>query len=171
MAPGLALLLLPLPVLAQRAAPAPPPFVPNMLAAMSVSLQAQPFYGSMLLNSVDFQLKQIAYMPEARAAVYLKQEILGGSASPKDAASFVKRLGSEPLAQRQAGALLVANSKARPDQFRELLEGLERLRPGLGRALQARLDGSFQIPAAGAIYNRRGELETLFDGAPEYPAY
>ncbi len=162
-APGLALLLFAIPAFAQVAAPvAPPPFVPNMLSAVSVSLQAQPFYGSMLLNAVDFHLNRTAYMPDAPLAAYLKQEILGPAATPKAAAAFVQRLGTEPLTEHRAAALLIANSKARPDQFREVLRGLECLKPGLGRALQARLGGTLQLEGANVVYNRNGELETLY---------
>ncbi|MBI5200311.1 MAG: hypothetical protein HY925_01885, partial [Elusimicrobia bacterium] len=70
MVPGLALLFAALPAFAQVAqVPAVvPPFVPNMLSAVSVSLQAQPFYGSMLLNAVDYHLNRTAYLPDPKLA-------------------------------------------------------------------------------------------------------
>ncbi|MBI5202464.1 MAG: hypothetical protein HY925_12810, partial [Elusimicrobia bacterium] len=63
------------------------------------------------------------------------------------------------------------NSKARPDQFRELLTGLEKLKPGLGKALQARLGGILVPDQSLAIYNRHGGLDQLFDGTDHYPSY
>lgn len=80
----------------------------------------------------------------------------------------------------------LANAVSRPDQFQEVVDGLERLKPGLGQATLKRLaaakeeGGGFarvlkRVPAIRAdpgpsIYNRRGELEALFDGGPSYPS-
>ncbi|MBI4347296.1 MAG: hypothetical protein HY553_10605 [Elusimicrobia bacterium] len=183
---GLALALgLALPARAQQAAV---PFVPNFLSAVSASFAGQPFYGSMLLNAFEFHLKQVGAMTEPKAAAYLKAEILGGAATPKDARTFAASLRRGPLGEHRAAALLLANAAARPDQFREVLDGLENIRPGLGRAVQGRLaaggeasgalaaklrrlGSTFKPHGDGAIYDRHGELQTLFDGSAGYPAY
>lgn len=163
------------------------PFVSSMLSAVSQSLAAQPFYGSMLLNSFDFHLRQAAGMSEPQAAAYLKTEIEGLGRDKQALAKVAKDLGKGPVAEHRAGAILLANAASRPDQFRELADGLEGLKSGLGKAIAARLaaakeeGGTFSrvlrrvpvpSPSAGlAIYDRRGQLEALFDGGGSYPAY
>ncbi len=47
--------------------------------------------------------------------------------------SLRAELGREPLETTKAAALLLAEALTRPEQFREVLDGLEALKPGVGR--------------------------------------
>ncbi|UPT75358.1 MAG: hypothetical protein M0D55_06625 [Elusimicrobiota bacterium] len=83
---------------------------------------------------------------------------------------------------QRAAAILLANALARPEQFREVLDGLESNKAGLGKHTAKLLretsgTGDRRLLAAlrerGAVnprgeastYDRFGRLETLFDGA------
>lgn len=173
-----------------RAPAAPAPIVGGMVSAVSVSLSRQPFYASMLVNAFDFHLRQVASMSGPQAAAYLRAEILAGNKAPADARGFADSLRGSPIDERRAAAILLANAAARPEQFRETLNGLETARQGLGKALQSRLaaggDASgrladhlralgarFDARPEGGIYDSRGKLQALFDNAAPvgYPPY
>jgi len=168
------------PVHAQTVAEAGAHFVPNMVTAVSMSIQQTPFYATMLLNAFDFQMRQVAPMTAPQAGAYLKSEILGSGKAAIAVARFNEQLGRQPIEEHRAAAVLLANAVARPDQFQKIVNAFEDVKPGLGRQLAARIESGKQAPGAfsstlsrleayhaqpeHAVYNSRGELESLFDG-------
>src|SRR6185312_11835842 len=156
-------------------------FPADYLHSVSLSLAAQPLYASQLLNSFQAQLHAVAAIPAAPdAAAYLEKAATGGTAS---LAAVRAELGRETLAPEKASAILIANSLARPEQFREVMDGLETLKPGLGRHAAAALRGvsgagNGKVIAAlraagerkpqgeGLTYGPDGRWATMFDGSP-----
>lgn len=146
------------------AAKAPVRFVPGFLASMSVALRTEPFYASKVLAALDGQVREFP-RPTPAAAVRLRDRITAG----RSVARFNEELGQKPLDETRAAAILLANAMARPEQFREVADGLETLRAGLGagvvRALGRIAQGT--VPrSAHAVYTAKGGLDALFDGAP-----
>lgn len=183
------LLLLAPGVWAQSARVAPVSGFPKeFVRSVGLSLADQPFYGSQLLNGLSLHLRQVSPMPRAEAVrSYLEAAV---APSPRAAESLRAALGKTALEADQASALLLANGLARPEQFREIVEGLEGVKPGLGFGVSNLLK-----EAAGAsgmhpefarllsvlgekskpvgkpfIYDARGRLSRLFDGTREEPA-
>lgn len=156
-------------------------FQADYLRSVSLSIAARPFYASQFLNSFQAQLTAVAAIPAAsEAAVYLEKTATGGNMS---LAAMRAAVGRDPLAPDKASALLIANSLARPEQFREVMDGLETLKPGLGRHASAALraasgPGSGKVLAAlraagerrprgeGLAYGPDGRWATMFDGDP-----
>ena len=156
-------------------------FPADYLRSVSLSVAAQPFYASQLLNSFQAQLAAVAAIPAApAAAAYLEKAATGGKAT---LSAMRARLGREPLSPENASAILIANSLARPGQFREVMDGLETLKPGLGRHAAAALRGvsgagDGKVIAAlraagerkpqgeGLTYGPDGRWATMFDGGP-----
>jgi len=148
------------------------------LGTVSLSLAADPFYGSRLLDSFDLHLRSVAAMTSPRAvADYLEVAVVGAS-SPQ---AVKAELGREAMEPQRAAALLLAHALARPEQFHEVLDGLEARKAGLGKqtakllretngrgdrrliaALRAR--GNVDPKGPALTYDRFGQLDRLFDG-------
>lgn len=187
-AAALLLLLLSLARGAARAAPVVAPeaaaFPADYLRSVSLSLSAEPFFASHLLESFHAQLTSVSAIPTApAAAAYLAQSAVAGGSG---LSALRAAVGREPLAAKPAAALLIANSLARPEQFREISDGLETLKPGLGRraaemlksvsgrgdpALLAalRAAGLRRPLTAGLTYGPDGNWAYLFDGSRAAP--
>jgi hypothetical protein len=156
-------------------------FPADYLRSVSLSLAARPFYASNFLNSFTAQLSAVAAIPAAPdAAKYLEDAATGGKLS---LAAMRADVGREPLAPEKASAILIANSLARPEQFREVMDGLETLKPGLGEHAAAALrgvsgNGNGKVLAAlraagerrpqgeGLTYGPDGRWAMMFDGSP-----
>jgi len=172
---------------ALRAAPIAPVEVPassfpaDYLHSVSLALATQPFYASHLLNSFQNQLTAVCAISAApAAAAYLEK---AATADGVTLAQLRASVGRDALAPETAAALLIANSLTRPGQFREVVDGLETLKPGLGRhaaaALRAasgpgdgrvlaalRAAGERRPQAEGLTYGPDGRWATMFDGSP-----
>lgn len=150
------------------------------LGMVSRSLAADPLFGSRLLDSFDLHLRSVAAMTAPKAVRdYLEIAVVGaGVSSP---AALRASLGSEPMEPQRAAALLLAHALARPKQFREVLDGLEARKAGLGkhtarllreadgrgdRALIAALRARGEAKPSGEAltYDRFGQLDRMFDG-------
>ncbi|MBI2384541.1 MAG: hypothetical protein HYV14_00865 [Elusimicrobia bacterium] len=150
------------------------------LGMVSRSLAADPFFGSRLLDSFDLHLRSVAAMTAPRAVRdYLEIAVVGaGVSSP---AALRASLGKEPMEPQRASALLLAHALARPEQFREVLDGLETRKAGLGkntakllreadgrgdRSLIAALRARGEVKPTGreSTYDRFGQLDKMFDG-------
>jgi hypothetical protein len=149
------------------------------LSSISLSLTADPFYASRLLNSFSAHVTAVSALAAAPAAAsYLAKEASGGGTLADAKAS----LGREALTPGAASAMLVANALARPDQFREVMDGLETLKPGLGRhaarilteasgggnravIAALRAAGARRPQAEGLTYGPDGRWATFFDGS------
>ncbi len=158
------------------------PFVPAFLGSMSLSLQQQEFYASHLLNAFHHQVSAIETLPNPESVVTALQT---GIEDGKPMLQRAKELGQGHVPAKRAAAILAANALSRPDQFQEVVTGLEELKPGLGLQVSKSLQDSGSTPGAqpglvkilrqvgskikpqitNGIYNSRGELERLFDGA------
>ena len=158
-------------------------FVSRYLKAVSLALDSRPFYASKLLNSLDLHIREVASRPRD-AGGYLKGEIVGSGRSEIPVARFNAELGRKPLEDANASALLLANALSRPDQFQEVLSGLETLAPGLGRRVTESLKSAGEIAGAdyravaslrrlgetikphpeGLTYDSKGKLDLFFDG-------
>jgi len=154
------------------------------LGSVGLSLAADPFYGSRLLDSFELHLRAVAAMTAPRAvADYLEVAVIGaGVGSGVGSMKAVRSsLGSEPIDPQRAAALLLAQSLSRPEQFPEVLDGLEARKAGLGkhtarllrevdgrgdRRLLAALRARGQVkPQGNALtYDRFGQLDRMFDG-------
>jgi hypothetical protein len=72
----------------------------------------------------------VAAMTVPRAVLdYLEVAVIG---SGLEARPLREALGAEPMEPPRAAALLLAQAIARPEQFLEVLGGLEARQPGLG---------------------------------------
>lgn len=150
------------------------------LGMVSRSLAADPFFGSRLLDSFDLHLRSVAAMTAPKAVRdYLEIAVVGaGVSSP---AALRASLGTEPMEPQRASALLLAHALARPEQFREVLDGLEARKAGLGkntakllreangrgdRGLLAILRARGEVKPRGKelTYDRFGQLDKMFDG-------
>jgi hypothetical protein len=160
------------------AAAVPYSFPSAYLAGVSLSLKSEPFYASRFLNSFEAHVAAVSAMGAAPAAAYLAKEAGGGGTLADVRAS----LGRVALTPDAASALLVANALARPAQFGEVMDGLETLKPGLGRRAAAvlvaasgrgdramlaalRAAGARRPQAQGLTYGPDGRWATFFDGA------
>lgn len=138
-------------------APTAPAFVPAYLGSVSLSLQNDSFYASRLLGAFHAELGRVTAAPTPQAAAEGLKSRIGGPANlslPKVAAG----LGAAALPAEQAAAVLAANALARPDQFSEVVDGLEGLKPGLGARITEALR---EAPAAGGSYAVLGKLREL----------
>jgi len=158
------------------------------LDTVDLSVKADPLYASSLLDALQMHLYSVTVMTSPRAVGdYLGNAVLGTFAGGGDAELRLGAvLGKEALDAPKASALLIADALARPDQFREILEGLETLKSGLGRhsaAILRKAKGPGDpkllkaLRAAGEaarrgkpeIYWPAGAFERLFDGSPAAP--
>ncbi|MFI5362867.1 MAG: hypothetical protein ACHQ49_12920 [Elusimicrobiota bacterium] len=100
------------------------------LETIALASTADARYGTLLLDAFDMHLQAVGVMTgPVEVGVYLEQSA-GGSEGVR---SLRAALGRRPLEPTKAAALLLAEALARPDQFRELLDGLESRHHGLGR--------------------------------------
>jgi hypothetical protein len=151
------------------------------LGTVGLSLQADPLYGSRLLDSFDLHLRSVAAMTTPLAVRdYLEVAVIGaGVASP---AELRASLGRETMEPQRAAALLLAHALARPEQFHEVLDGLEARKAGLGkqtakllRQADGRGDsrllrilrerGALEPKGTPLTYDQFGRFDRLFDGA------
>ena len=150
------------------------------LGTVGLSLAADPLYGSRLLDSFELHLRSVAAMTAPRAVTdYLEVAVVGAGVS--SARELKASLGREPMEPQRAAALLLAHALARPEQFREVLEGLEARKAGLGKhtakllreasgrgdrrlisVLRAR--GELAPRGMPLTYDRFGQLDRFFDG-------
>lgn len=150
------------------------------LGSVGLSLAADPFYGSRLLDSFELHLRSVSAMTAPRAvADYLEVAVIGSGAG--SAKALRAALGNEPMDPQRAAALMLAHALARPKEFHEVLDGLEARRAGLGKhtakllreasgpgdrrliaALRAR--GEIKPRGAALTYDRFGQLDRIFDG-------
>ena len=144
---------------------------------------AYPFYGSRLLQSFEREVQSVAGIKNAQGAISHLENSVSGELAPRDALRRLRtEIGVKALEADKAAALLVANALSRPDQFREISDGLEDLKPGLGRQAakllaQASGNGDRRIlaalRAAGArtphgtplTYDAQGRFDSFFDGS------
>lgn len=148
------------------------------LGSISMASAADPFYASRFLDGLQVHVQAVAGLTAAPAvASYLEQAATAG----QGVASLKPVLGAAPLDAPKASALLIANALARPEQFREVIDGLETFRPGLGKhAAQILKDAKGQgdrrviavLRAAGErqpqglplSYGPDGRFDKMFDG-------
>jgi hypothetical protein len=160
-------------------AAAPTGFPGAYLGTVSLSLAADPIYASRLLDSFSMHLQAISVMtapPEVKA--YLEQSAMGSTGLEP----LREALGRETLDAPKASALLLADALDRPEQFRELLVGLEQMKPGLGKQTASMLrlaDVTGSLPLLRALqsagerdpdgtplaYGPDGRIDLLFDGS------
>ena len=152
------------------------------LGTIGLSLDADPLYGSRLLDSFELHLRSVAAMTAPRAvADYLEVAVIGAG-GVSSAQALKASLGSEAMEPQRAAALLLAHALARPEQFHEVLDGLEARKAGLGKqtarllretegrgdkrliaALRAR--GALEPKGKALTYDRFGQLDRVFDGS------
>lgn len=137
------------------------------LGSVQLALADQARYGSRLLDALDTHLQAVCVMTSAtEVAGYLEQ-----SAGSEGVDSLRRALGREELDPLKAGALLLADALARPEQFREVLEGLESLQPGVGKhaaELLRKARGTGQKKLLAAL---RSAPTRHTRGEPEEPYY
>gem|GEM_PF-2313206 len=155
-------------------------FPADYLHSVSISLASQPFFAAHMLNSFQTQLTAVAAISAApAAAAYLEK---AATASGATLVQLRGSIGRDELTPETASALLIANSLTRPEQFREVMDGLEEMKPGLGRHAAAmlrqasgsgdrrvlaalRAAGERRPQAEGLTYGPDGRWATLFDGS------
>jgi hypothetical protein len=151
------------------------------LGSVSLSLAADPFYASRLLDSFELHLRSVAAMTAPKAVTdYLEVAVIGATTAGAVKAS----LGTAAIEPPRAAALLLAHALARPEAFQEVLEGLESRKAGLGKQtakllreasgrgdrhlieiLHAR--GAVEPKGTALTYDRFGQLNVFFDGGGE----
>jgi hypothetical protein len=152
------------------------------LGSISLSLAADPFYASRLLDSFDLHLRSVAAMTVPKAVTdYLEVAVIGATTPGAVKAS----LGTQAIEPPRAAALLLAHALARPEAFQEVLEGLEARKAGLGkqtakllrethgrgdRSLIAilRARGATEPKGTALTYDRFGQLDMFFDGGGDF---
>ena len=151
------------------------------LGTVGLSLQADALYGSRLLDSFEMHLRSVAAMTSPRAvADYLEIAVIGAGVS--SAKELRANLGLQRMEPQRAAALMLAHALARPEQFHEILDGLEVQKAGLGKqtakllreasgrgdrrliaALRER--GAVDPKVSAVTYDRFGQLDRMFDGS------
>lgn len=161
---------------------APTGFPGAYVGMVGVSLGQDPFYGSRLLDSFELHLRSVAAMTSTPAVKDYLEVAVVGAGGANTAKAIRASLGKEAMEPQRAAAILLANALARPEQFREVLDGLESRKAGLGKQTAKLLrdadgTGDRRLIAAlrqrGAVnprsenstYDRFGRLDSLFDGA------
>jgi hypothetical protein len=165
-----------------QAAPldAPSAFETHYVSAVQRSLDADPFFGSKLVQSFDLHIAAVAAFSDANAAgQYLAGQIAGTDKVPL--ARVATGLQTETLNESQAGAVLVAGALAAPRQFNVVASRLQVIKPGLGQKLvdsfHTATDGAaprtanalqkagqaLRIQPTGLTYNSKGQWDTFFD--------
>jgi hypothetical protein len=155
----------------------PTGFPGAFLGSVSLALADDPEYGSRLLDALDAHLRAVGVMTSRREVDdYLEQSAAGS----EDVKVLRAALGREPLDAAKASALLLADALARPRQCREVLDGLDALKSGIGRQAASMMRAArgagdkklfASLRAAGALrreerprpYIRAERLSLLFD--------
>lgn len=173
--------------LAQDRAGAPVPrssFAADYLKAVSLALRQDPLYASRLLGQFHSNLDRVLPLKTPQEVVSQLQDRVTGSGKEALTPAQLKRdLGSSPMDAGRASALLLANALMRPEQFQEVVSGLEGLKPGLGARLSDALKeadsreaspsflrllnavGRKTIPRPEMLtYDSKGGLDLVFDG-------
>lgn len=136
------------------------------LGSVSLALSDEARYGSRLLDALDTHLQAVCVMTSPReVSGYLEQ-----SAGSQGVSSLRHALGREALDPVKASALLLAEALSRPEQFRQVIEGLESRQPGLGKhaaKLLASAKGTGEKRLLAALRDaprrhRRGEDEEAY---------
>ncbi len=151
------------------------------LSMVSLSMAEDPRFAPRLLDSFELHLRAVAAMTAKRALKdYLEMAVLGAGVRSEPA--LRETLGAEPMEPQRAAALLLAHALSRPEQFREIVDGLEANRAGLGKQTAKllretsgpgdkklikilRKRGELKPRRRETAYDRYGPLEKLFDGA------
>lgn len=150
------------------------------LGMVAKSLAENPNFATRLLDSFELHLRAVAAMT-AKVAVkdYLEMAVVGAGVSSAEA--LHESLGTEPMEPQRAAALLLAHALSRPKQFREILDGLDANRVGLGKQTAKllretagtgdktlikllRKRGELKPRRREEAYDRYGPLEKMFDG-------
>lgn len=150
------------------------------LRMVAKSIAEDPRFASRLLDSFELHLRAVAAMT-AKVAVkdYLEMAVVGAGVSSPEA--LRRSLGTEPMEPQRAAALLLAHALSRPRQFREILDGLDANRVGLGKQTAKllretagtgdkkliailRKRGDVRPRRVEPAYDRYGPLEKMFDG-------
>ncbi|HXT00210.1 MAG TPA: hypothetical protein VN915_06020 [Elusimicrobiota bacterium] len=119
-------------------AASPTGFPGAYLGSIQLALNDEARYGSRLLDALDEHLQAVCVMTSQReVSGYLEQ-----SAGSDGVAGLRRVLGREALDPAKASALLLAEALSRPEQFREVLDGLESEQPGVGRQAAKLLSGA-----------------------------
>lgn len=164
-----------------KVAPVQVQFVPAFLKSMSLAITQEEFYGGGLVTAMQNQVSAIQTLPDPNSVLKLLQNNI------EDGKSMTVRageLGKGILPQGRAAAILAANALSRPEQFQEVVNGLEELKPGLGVLISESIHNTKPIPGTSrevanvygrfgkkiipfirnTIYTSSGELKRLFDG-------
>ena len=124
---------------ADQNAVSPTGFPGAYLGTVELSLRSDPRYGSRLLDALDEHLQAVGVMTGPREVADYLEQSAGGSDGVD---SLRPALGREPLDTAKAAALLLADALSRPEQFRQVLDGLEGLKHGVGRHAAELLRGA-----------------------------
>jgi hypothetical protein len=140
------------------------------LGSVELSLEADPRYGSRLLDALDEHLQAVGVMTGPQEVSDYLEQSAGGSEGVE---SLRAALGRESLDTTKAAALLLADALARPEQFREVLQGLESMKRGVGRHAAALLRDArgtgdknllAALHAAGSLKRADESLPHIADG-------
>jgi hypothetical protein len=178
-------------------------FTERFIGSVALSMAEQPFFASRLLNSFETHVARFATATSgAQAAAYLRGEILkdaepqgllerladswvGPPAAAEQGRRVREGLGTRPISENQAGALMLANAVTAPEQFHGIVKKLETSRPGMGSHFKRILSEAGGTPGASVrasnylrsvgnslrpvsaafTYDSKGRLDTLFDGS------
>lgn len=158
------------------------PFPEAYTLMVGRSLSADPFYGSRLLDGFQRQVQALSALGRPQDAARFLEGASADGGLAQGMAAMKRSLAEGTLDPSRASALLVANALARPDQFPQILDGLETLKPGLGeraadilskadgrgdlRLIAAlRAAGKRQPHSRDAVYGPDGRWASLFDNA------
>jgi 8-oxo-dGTP pyrophosphatase MutT (NUDIX family) len=100
------------------------------LGSVGLAVNGDENYAVNFLDALALHVKAAAVMTsKAELSAYLDQTTMGVE-GPRE---LKKKLGRERLAPTKAAALVLSDALIRPEQFREVVAGLEALKSGLGR--------------------------------------
>ena len=137
------------------------------LGSVSLALADEARYGSRLLDGLDIHLRAVCVMTSQReVAGYLEM-----SAGADGVASLHHALGRETLDPTKASALLLAEALSRPEQFRQVLDGLESRQPGIGIHAAKLLQGAKGTGAKKLLAALRDAPKRHRRGDDEEPYY
>lgn len=160
------------------------PFVPNYAGSLALSLSGEPYFAGSLLGSLEGHLTRIVEMRTPREVQEYLQDAVVRPSGALNLKEVSAGLGKKALDARAASAILVANGLARPEQFQEILDVMERMKPAWGQRVAAmmkaagsgrggsgellrrlrEIGGKLKPSPYPGTYNASGELNGLFDG-------
>jgi len=148
-------------------AASPTGFPGAYLGSIQLALNDEARYGSRLLDALETHLQALCVMTSQReVAGYLEQ-----SAGSDGVASLRHVLGREALDPTKAAALLLAEALSRPEQFREVIEGLESAQPGVGKHAAKMLEAAKGTGAKKLLAALRDAPKRHRRGQEEEPYY